>query len=282
MFKMLRRGFPLIFFLVFALAPIAAGEPTTQPDPPDVLLPAVSARGPLLLHLPGIGGPRMCDHRMLAGLRDGGVKANFVICDWTENDPGIAALQGYARNHRQAQRIAYLILAHVAADPDSPIYLTAHSGGCGLAVWALEKLPPNVKLQTVILIAPALSPTYNLTMALQHVDGKMYAFSSLLDTVVLETGTRLFGTIDGVQTAAAGFGGFVQPPGADPLIYQNLIQRTYQHDWARYNDFGDHIGAMSRPFAKAILAPLIVPAQASTTQPSDSSARAETRNPKSE
>jgi pimeloyl-ACP methyl ester carboxylesterase len=205
---------------------------------------------------------------MLAGLRDGGVKANFVICDWTNDDPGIAALQGYARNHLQAQRIADLILAHRAADPNSPIYLTAHSGGCGLAVWALEKLPSNVKVRTVLLIAPALSPGYDLTQALHHVDGQMYAFSRTLDSVVLETGTRLFGTIDGVQTAAAGFSGFIQPPTADPSMYQKLIQRTYQSDWAKYNDFGNHIGAMSRPFAKAILAPLVESAT-STTQPSD-------------
>jgi pimeloyl-ACP methyl ester carboxylesterase len=263
---MFRSGFLPIFLLLTAIAPIAVGEPTTQPDPPDALLPAVSAHGPLVLHLPGIGGPRLCDHRMLAGLRDGGVKANFVICDWTDNDPGIAALQGYARNRLQAQRIADLILAHIAADPDSPIYLTAHSGGCGLAVWALEKLPSNVKVRTVLLIAPALSPGYDLTRSLHHVDGRMYAFSSTLDTVVLETGTRLFGTIDGVQTAAAGFGGFVEPLAADPLMYQKLIQRKYQSDWAKYNDFGNHIGAMSRPFAKAILAPLICPIPASATQ----------------
>jgi hypothetical protein len=266
---MFRSALPPIFVLLFALASVAGGEPTTQPDPPDVLLAAVSIRGPLVLHLPGIGGPRLCDHRMLAGLRDGGVKANFVICDWTEDDPGIAALQGYARNRREAQRIADLITAHAVADPDSPIYLTAHSGGCGLAVWALEKLPSDVNVRTALLIAPALSPGYDLTKALHHVDVQMFAFSSTLDIVVLGTGTRLFGTIDGVQTAAAGLGGFVQPPTADPAMYQRLIQRTYQRDWARYNDYGDHIGAMSRPFAKAILAPLICPAATPSTQPSD-------------
>ena len=257
------------------------GGPTTNPiDPPDRLLAAVSIRGPLVLHLPGIGGPRMCDRHMLAGLRDGGVKATFVICDWTENDPGISALQDYAGNRRQAQRISDLILAHIAADPDSPIFLTAHSGGCGLAVWALEKLPSDVRLPAVLLIAPALSPTYDLTRALRHVDGRMYAFSSTLDTVVLDTGTRLFGTIDGVQTAAAGFGGFVEPAGADPSIYQRLVQRSYQRDWARYNDFGDHIGGMSRPFAKAVLAPLFGPVAASTTQRSEPSAHR--RNARSE
>jgi hypothetical protein len=207
---------------------------------------------------------------MLAGLRDGGVTGNLVICDWTGDDPGIAALQGYSRNRVQAQRIADLIVAHHTADPNSPIYLTAHSGGCGLAVWALEKLPPEISVRTVLLMAPALSPQYDLTSALRHVDTRMYAFTSTFDTVVLDTGTRLFGTIDGVQTSAAGFGGFVEPPTADPTLYrQKLVQRPYQSDWARYNDFGNHIGAMSRLFSQAILAPLLTTNTTPTTEPAD-------------
>jgi pimeloyl-ACP methyl ester carboxylesterase len=269
MFKFFRGGCFTLILLLGAVS-VAAGQPTTRPDPMDALMAAVSVEGPLILHLPGIGGPRLCDHRMLQGLRDGGVKGTFLICDWTENDPGIAALQGYERNRKEAQKIADLIAAHAAVDPDSPIYLTAHSGGCGLAVWALEKLPANVNVRRVLLIAPALSPGYDLSKALHHVDEKMYAFSSTLDTVVLDTGTRLFGTIDGVQTAAAGFGGFVQPAGADPSMYQKLVQRRYESDWIKYNDYGNHIGAMSRPFARAILAPLILPPDEASTQPSDS------------
>jgi pimeloyl-ACP methyl ester carboxylesterase len=259
--------FPLVVLLAFAT--LAAAEPTTQPDSLDVYLPIVSSKGPLLMHLPGIGGVRMCDHRMLAGLHDGGAAGNFLICDWTENNTGIAALQGYVHNRQQAKQIADLIAAHAAADPASPIVLTAHSGGCGLAVWALEDLPPGVKVRELLLLAPALSPTYDLSAALRHVEGKAYVFSSTLDTVVLWTGTRLFGTIDGVQTAAAGFGGFIQPPHADAELYKKLVPCPYQQEWQRYNDFGEHIGAMSRPFARAILAPLVVPALDPTTRPSD-------------
>jgi hypothetical protein len=267
-------GFALIFILIISMFSGAVGQPTTlpdPPDPPDPLLSTVITPGPLLLHLPGIGGPRMCDDHLLRGLSEGGVNANLVICDWTENDPGIAALQGYARNRREAQRIANLIVAHATADPGSPIYLTAHSGGCGLAVWALEKLPPNLSVRTLLLIAPALSPGYDLSHALAHVQGQAFAFSSTLDTVVLGTGTKLFGTIDGVQTAAAGFGGFVQPPGADPAMYRKLVSRPYQQEWIKYGNFGDHIGAMSRAFSRAILAPLIVASEPASTQPSDTS-----------
>jgi pimeloyl-ACP methyl ester carboxylesterase len=264
---MLRFRFLFLVFMSLGLAALAYGGAATRPAPEEILRARITAKGPLLLHLPGIGGPRWSDRRMLAGLRDGGVQANFVIYDWTEHDPGIDALQGYARNHREAKKIADLIAAHAAADPDSPIYLTAHSGGCALAVWALEKLPEPVKVQTVLLIAPALSPGYDLTAALRHVEGKTFVFCSTLDVVVLYSGTKLFGTMDGVRSPAAGFAGFVQPPSADPLTYQKLVQFQYRKEWARYFDFGDHIGAMSRPFAKAVLAPLIDPGPAPSTRP---------------
>ena len=167
------------------------------------------------------------------GLRDGGVNANIVVYDWTESDPGIHALQAYQRNQREAAKIADLIAAHAAADPDSPIYITAHSGGCGVAAWAMAKLPPDVKVQTVLFMAPAVSPTFDLTAALRHVNGKIFVFSSPLDTVVLYTGTKLFGTMDGVRTEAAGFCGFIMPRGADPVMYRKLVSCVYRSDWAR-------------------------------------------------
>jgi pimeloyl-ACP methyl ester carboxylesterase len=268
MLQMFRGGRKFILALVFSVAATAMAEPTSRPAPPETVLADVTAKGPLLLHLPGISGPRLCDHRMLAGLRSGGVVANFVIYDWTEKDPGIVALQSYARNHAEAQTIADLIKAHAAADPGSPIYLTAHSGGCAMAVWALEDLPPDIKVRTLLIMAPALSPRYDLTKALRHVETNAYTFTSTLDAVVLSTGTTLFGTMDGVQTPAAGFGGFIQPPSADPEVYRKLIQRPYDPAWVKYGDFGDHIGAMNRPFGQAILAPLIVNADPPpTTRP---------------
>jgi hypothetical protein len=255
---------------VLSFIAVGVAQPTTRPILADVEPAAVTAKGALLLHLPGIGGYRMCDFQMLGGLRDGGLSGNIkeVVYDWTENDPGIHALQAYDRNQKESQKIAEMIIAHKQADPTSPIYLTAHSGGCGLAIWALEKLPPDVNVQIVVLIAPALSPTYDLSNALRHVNGRMYAFSSLLDTIVLDTGTRMFGTIDGVQTQAAGYSGFIQPKSADPQLYKKLISHAYSSDWMRYGDYGDHIGGMSRRFSAAILAPLIVANSGATTLPS--------------
>jgi pimeloyl-ACP methyl ester carboxylesterase len=264
MFVMFRIRLLISFSVLLAVATTAVGGQTTRPSPAGPLLAKVTAKGPLLLHLPGVGGYLGIDRRMLSGLRDAGVDANIVVYDWTERDPGIHALQAYDRNRHEAEKIAGLIAAHAVADPRSPIYITAHSGGCGLAAWALADLPEDVKVQTVMFIAPALSPRFDLSAALRHVDGRLYVFSSRFDTLVLFTGTRIFGTIDGVQTEAAGFSGFIQPKNADPLLYQKVVPCAYQTDWAKYGDSGDHIGGMSRAFATAILAPLI--SAAPTTQ----------------
>jgi len=103
---------------------------------------------------------------------------------------------------------------------------------------------------------------------LRHVRHRVYAFTSMNDNVVLSAGTRMFGTIDGVRCDAAGFSGFVMPPGADSQAYEKLVSCPYEPGWVQYDDWGDHIGALSRPFAAAVLAPLLQPATvASTTQP---------------
>jgi hypothetical protein len=230
---------------------------TTRPDDPFAVPAEILEKGPLVLHLPGIGGFRYCDRRMLSGLRDGGVNGNLEIYDWTEHDPGIHALQAMERNQKEAQRVADMIVAHHQADPASPIYLTGHSGGCAIATWALEKLPAGVMVNDVLLMAPALSPTYDLSAALRHVRGHLNAFSSTHDILILYTGTRVFGTMDGVQTEAAGYAGFTRPATGDADQYLKLISHPYEPDWMDLDNFGEHVGAMARPFASAILAPLL-------------------------
>jgi hypothetical protein len=263
-----RRFWVWAICLLLSIAPAVCGQATTRPAVGEPFPAAVLAKGPLLLHLPGISGYLGCDRRLIAGLKQGGVAGKIQVYDWTDHDPGLHALHAYDRNRAEAQRVADMIVAHLKVDPASPIYLTAHSGGCGIAVWALEKLPADAQVDTVLLLAPALSPGYDLSGALRHVRNRVYAFTSINDTVVLGAGTRMFGTIDGVRGDAAGLGGFVIPPGADPLLYEKLIGRPYETGWTQYDNWGEHIGALSRPFAAAVLAPLLQPASvAATTQP---------------
>lgn len=211
-----------------------------------------------LLHLPGIAGARGMDRLMLSGLRDGGFTGEIETYDWTEHDPGLNALMAYQRNQTEAQKIADKLTKKFRADPSLHIVITSHSGGTGLAVWALEKLPPDVKVDRVFLLSSALSPQYDLTKALSHVRGKIYSFFSENDVLVLGAGTKLFGTIDGVRTESAGEVGFIMPPDADFQQYQKLVQKPYEKIWMEYGNIGDHIGPMHRAFSMHILAPLVI------------------------
>ena len=210
-----------------------------------------------LLHLPGISGYHWIDKQLLSGLQEGGFDGQVHVRDWPGDAPGLAALFARKRNDQQAQAVADAIEARARENPDGRIILTAHSGGSGILVWALEKLPDDVQVDTVLLLAPALSPGYDLSAALRHVRGKMYAFTSTLDAIVLGAGTKTFGTIDGVKGDASGRCGFVVPEGADEEAYSKLVQMPYDAKWMREGNLGDHIGCMGWRFAKNVLAPLV-------------------------
>lgn len=179
------------------------------------------------------------------------------LYDWTGRRWPITVLQSVARNRAESRNVAAQIVALRQAHPQARIVISSESGGAGPTVWALEQLPDDVFVDAVVLIAPALSPDYDLSAALRHVKGSMHAFISDDDNFILAWGTRTYGTIDGKNVPAAGYRGFTQPAGADVEQYAKLVQVRHQRGWAKYWNFGGHGGAMSPAFAKHVIAPLI-------------------------
>jgi pimeloyl-ACP methyl ester carboxylesterase len=222
--------------------------------------PAVAADKPFLLHLPGIGGHMRIDDNVTEGMRRGGLDAQVRIHDWTNGNPGLPALGGYDRNRAEAKTITAELLDIARADPQRRIIITSHSGGGAMAIWALEDLPEDVKIDTLVMLAPAISPDYDLSKALSHVKGKAYAFSSNLDAID-GFGTKTFGTMDRIKTESAGYGGFVMPQTADAAQYAKLLNIPYDRAWLRYGNAGEHIGTMTPAFAAQVLAPLILTGQ---------------------
>jgi hypothetical protein len=216
------------------------------------------ANADYLLHLPGIAGYRWVDRQMISGLREGGYAGRLAMHDWTADHEGLEALLNQPLHERESQRVADALTERYRENPGRRIVITSHSGGTGIAVWALEKLPDDVKVDTVVMLASALSPEYDLTKALRHVRGKVYAFNSLTDTLVLGVGTRTFGTVDGVKCDAAGRCNFVVPDGADAQQYKKLVQVPYSAAWMALGNIGDHIGPMSSRFARDVLAPVVL------------------------
>ena len=260
----------IAFILVsigLALAPrVAIGQEPAAKAQASVgaVNPLADKPKPWVLHLNGIGGERSIDHSLVRGLREGGLEAEFEIYDWTGADIGIPALTNVGLHKREARRIADIILQQYKADPKRPIHLTGHSGGAGILTYALELLPDDVKVESIIMLAPALSPQYDLSKALAHVNGQCYVFTSIFDVAVLSAGTKVFGTIDGIRSEAAGLKGFVQPgKAADPDQYKKLVHFPYHKSWAKkYGNLGSHISCMSARFVRSYVAPVLLTGKA--------------------
>ena len=93
-----------------------------------------------------------------------------------------------------------------------PVSLVGKSGGAWIVVRALEGLPAG-SVESVVLLAAAVSPGHDLSRALRAVAREMVVFWSPLDLIVLGAGTWLFGTADRVRTRGAGLVGFRRPSG---------------------------------------------------------------------
>ncbi|WZO98401.1 hypothetical protein EP7_005462 [Isosphaeraceae bacterium EP7] len=165
-------------------------------------------------------------------------------------------------NHRaQAEVLAGQVRAFRALHPGSPVYLVGKSGGTGVVVRALEMLPES-SVERVILLAPALSPGYDLTAALGAVVREVVVFWSPLDVFVLGLGTRLFGTFDGPRGVSAGLVGFRRPKGLNELgiaRYGKLRQVRWTPSMARTGYLGGHVGPDSPAFLRRYVVPLLLP-----------------------
>jgi pimeloyl-ACP methyl ester carboxylesterase len=188
-----------------------------------------------------------------------------------------ADLTGVANRDAWAEAIASAVGRFRDRHPDRPIFLVAKSGGSGVVIKALERLPPGC-VDRVVLIAPALSPSYDLTAALRGVRRDMFVFWSPLDFVILGAGTRIFGTIDRIRSISAGMVGF-RPPRSQPFVpvvvasgpsvamveglprqgYAKLRQVRWRPAMMRTGYFGGHLGSDSPAFLRIYIAPLLRP-----------------------
>jgi len=221
----------------------------------------------LILVLPGIEGRGPVNLDLARGLADGGVTAAIEVFDWTTGSTALALyhLRALERNRRVADEVARRIVEYQDQHPGRPVHLVGHSGGGGLAVLALEALPEGRTITSAVLLAPALSPRYDLTKALGRTERGIRHFHSRHDRLYLELGTRTFGTLDGHHATAAGAQGFRLPEGASAetthLYATRLFQEPYRREMAASWNLGQHTGATNRVFAAEWIAPLLGPGQ---------------------
>lgn len=241
------------------LAAVAAGC-----HAPSSLTTAARYRHGLVLILPGIEGRSLWNRNIAVGLDKGGVRSAIEIQDWTTGVPGnfVANLTDFDRNLQQARMLAGRIVEYESAHPDRPVHLIGHSGGGGMVVLTLEALPPGRVVDGAILLAAAISPDHDLTVALRRTRWGICNFYSPRDVTLLKVGTSLLGPIDRAYGPAAGAVGFREPAGLDvggrKLYEHRLRQIGWSERMRAFGADGTHTGWASQTFARTYLAPLIL------------------------
>ena len=219
--------------------------------------PATEPTRGVIVMIPGVEGGAWQLAEARAGLIKGGVSDHLMAIDWGVRPFGsLVNLSDLEANQRRAAIIADRITREHRENPSRPIRLIGYSGGGGLALLVASALPEDVRLEQIILFAAAISPTYDLTRALQRARGGIVNFYSAQDRVVLGLGTRTFGTIDRSKCDAAGQVGFQTPDGRI-RERPGLIQIAWTPAWRRLGHDGGHVGWLARNWACEVLAPML-------------------------
>jgi pimeloyl-ACP methyl ester carboxylesterase len=209
--------------------------------------------------LPGAGDfPQIC-YTLRDAVDEQHLALRVEAYDWSHGYGRIFADHVDSANHAcEGERLAEELLAFRRAQPDQRIYLLAHSAGCLVALKAAEHLPPGT-IDRIILLAPAVSASYDLRPALLATSRSIEVFYSQRDWAALGIGTTLFGTSDRCWTTASGRTGF-QPVISCPQD-EALYARLRQHPWDRCLSWtgnrGGHYGTYSPMYFRAYVVPLL-------------------------
>jgi len=213
----------------------------------------------LVVVLPGIEGRSPLNRAVCSGLNAGGVNWGIDLCDWTSPWGPWYNLRAEVRNRQEAASIALRIAEYTFAHPGNPVVVVGQSGGGAVALWVAEAMPEGRKIDGLILIGPAISPTYMLDFALAKTSRGIINFYSEEDWVFLGVGTTVYGTMDGRHTSSAGRVRFKVPrAGGRPKCYDRLFQIAWQEKMADTGHSGGHFGSVAEAFVANYVAPFVL------------------------
>jgi hypothetical protein len=121
---------------------------------------------------------------------------------------------------------------------------------------SLSRIDKRVDVENVVLLAPSVSPDYQVGPALRQVAGSLHVFYSQEDRLWLGWRTSTFGTYDSVKTEAAGRVG-LNVDQMKPEIRGKVVQHPYERDFAELGHDGGHFGMLAKRFDDRVVAPLV-------------------------
>jgi pimeloyl-ACP methyl ester carboxylesterase len=222
-----------------------------QPPPQLPLDRQEATRGKVLLLLGAVN-----TRHHLSGLaqmiREAHPGLEVVLRPWGVPLLSVHNLRAYERNREVAGKMAGELADYRRAHPDAIIDVLGYSGGGGVAVFLVEALPPNVQIDRLILVAPAISRAYPLKQQVfPHVREFIVNYASDRD-VQVGWGTATFGTIDRVFEVSAGYTGF-------ELEHPRLVQVRWDKAMKRQGHHGNHRSYRAPPWQRKYLLPALDP-----------------------
>lgn len=259
------------------LLSLAAGCSQTLPDRAERM-----TRG-YVYYFDGAGGGGAFSN-WSGGLKQGLLNAGYdgagEIFDWNTGG-GVVADQESSVEYKRSKgaECAQKIRQYSNEHPGAPVNIVGLSAGTAVALFTVEALPSNCKVDNVFLCGASVSADYDLTRALQHVRNRMYVFTSDKDAV-LSFLVPMAGTADRKETDSAGLRGFQTPRRMSPETrtqYAKLVHIHWKPEFAKYGDLGGHTDALKAPFVQHYMAPLLMEGMARRVQTASSGGKV--RNP---
>jgi hypothetical protein len=217
-----------------------------------------AVRPGVVITVEGIGGFDILGPQATASLRKAGLPHEVRNFRWSHGTGHfLVDLQDTQHLFKKADALALFLIQLRAESPNRPIYVIARSAGAGLTLFALEQVPPGTVERTILLSA-AVSPSFDLRPALRATRGELVAFYSRNDQIVLNWGTRHFGTADRYYGPSAGLRGFVPPTELDRegrALYRRLVQVSWTPRMILEGNPGNHIGTGQPGFLCAEIVP---------------------------
>lgn len=218
-----------------------------------------------LYYLDGAGGGT-AKKNWSAGVRDGLLQAGYPgageMFTW-EAGKGLMTDQdaSVAEKRAKAKEMAVELEKQAKAFPKAPINILGFSAGTAIAIFALEDLPPNVQVENVVLLGASISNDYDLTKALERVNGRLYLFTSKRDRM-LGILMGFSGTADRKFVPGAGETGFVLPKNTSAKTKRLYAEKIVTIPWTKAmeadgND-GRHFDNIKMPFIRDHVAPLLM------------------------
>jgi len=198
----------------------------------------------------GVGGSGFMPASTWLAIKTAGGNYDVRHFVWTHGFGRLVAdIRDREHMHEKAATLASTVVELNASG--RKVCIVAKSGGSGVALRALELLPPNT-VEAIILLSPAVSPEFDLSLAMKAVRSKVYSFNSIYDLFWLGLCTSVVCTADGIKSKAAGCVGF-----KDANRYEKLEEINWSPMMMRSLHFGTHSGTSMYPFLRTYVIPLL-------------------------